>query len=56
MLLSPFILVKQNHTIILERLGKFSRALEPGLNFKIPMIDQAAYSHSLKEIVLDIEH
>jgi regulator of protease activity HflC (stomatin/prohibitin superfamily) len=56
MLFSPFILVKQNHTVILERLGKFSRALEPGLNFKLPIFDQAAYQHSLKEDVIDIEH
>jgi regulator of protease activity HflC (stomatin/prohibitin superfamily) len=56
MYLSPFIFVKQNHVVMLERLGKFSRALEPGLNFKIPMVDQAAYSHSLKEDVLDIDH
>lgn len=55
-ILSPFVLVQQNHTVILERLGKFSRMLEPGLNFKIPFIDQAAYQHSLKEEVLDIEH
>ena len=56
MLFSPFILVKQNHTVILERLGKFSRALEPGLNFKLPIFDQAAYQHSFKEDVIDIEH
>jgi regulator of protease activity HflC (stomatin/prohibitin superfamily) len=53
---SPFITVKQNHRAIIERLGKFSRVVEPGLAFKLPMIDLVAYEHSLKEEVLDIEH
>lgn len=34
---------------VLERFGKFNRILEPGLQFKIPFIDQVAYNHSLKE-------
>ena len=55
-LLSPFVLVKQNHVVILERFGKFRSTLTPGLNFKMPMLDQVAYQHSLKEEVLDIEH
>jgi regulator of protease activity HflC (stomatin/prohibitin superfamily) len=54
--LSPFVTVAQNHRVIVERLGKFHKVLEPGLNFKIPMIDQVAYRHSLKEAVVDIEH
>jgi len=54
--LSPFVTVSQNHRVILERLGKFHKVLEPGLNFKVPMMDQVAYTHSLKETVLDIEH
>ena len=51
---SPVVFVKHNHVTILERLGRFSRTLEPGLNFKIPFFDQVSYSHSLKEEVLDI--
>lgn len=40
--------------MIVERLGKFNRTLEPGLQFKIPLLDQIAYTHSLKEEVYDI--
>lgn len=55
-LLYPFVLVKQNHVVIIERLGRYSKSMEPGLNFKIPLLDQVAYSHNLKEQVIDIEH
>ena len=41
--------------MILERLGKFHKILEPGFNFKIPMVDTMAYEHSLKEEVIEIE-
>ena len=37
----------------IERLGKFHKVLNPGLNFIIPFIDKVAYKHSLKEIPLD---
>lgn len=35
----PVIMVHNAEAIILERLGKFSRVLTPGLNFKLPFID-----------------
>lgn len=38
-LFSPVVLVKHKHAVTLERLGKFSRILEPGLNFKMPFFD-----------------
>ena len=38
---------------VIERLGKFHKVLNPGLNFIIPFIDKVAYKHSLKEIPLD---
>jgi len=41
--------------MVVERLGKFSRLMEPGLNFKIPFMETVAYSHSLKEQVLDVD-
>jgi regulator of protease activity HflC (stomatin/prohibitin superfamily) len=56
MLLSPFVMVKQNHIVIIERLGRYAKSMEPGLNFKIPLLDQVAYQHNLKEQVIDIEH
>lgn len=52
----PFVFVKQNHRVILERLGKYRATLEPGLNFKMPFLDQVAYELSLKERILDIGH
>ena len=45
--------VPQQTAWIIERLGKFHRVLNPGLNFIIPFIDRVAYRHSLKEIPLD---
>lgn len=42
------------HVFIVERLGKFSRKLEPGLHLLIPFVDSVAYRHSLKEFALDV--
>jgi regulator of protease activity HflC (stomatin/prohibitin superfamily) len=52
--LAPWVLVAQKNTAVMERLGRFSRVLEPGLNFKIPFIDTVAYRHSLKEQIYEI--
>ena len=41
--------------MVIERLGRYHRIMEGGLNFKIPFIDTVAYSHSLKEQVLDVD-
>jgi regulator of protease activity HflC (stomatin/prohibitin superfamily) len=46
--------VPQQHAWVVERLGKFSGTLKPGLNFLIPFIDKVAYRHLLKEVPLDI--
>jgi regulator of protease activity HflC (stomatin/prohibitin superfamily) len=40
--------------MVMERFGRYVKMLEPGLRFKIPIIDLIAYHHSLKEQVLDI--
>lgn len=45
--------IPQQTAWIIERLGKFHKVLNPGLNFIIPFIDKVAYKHSLKEIPLD---
>lgn len=45
--------VPQQEAWVIERLGRFSCVLEPGLNLIIPFIDSVAYRHSLKEIPLD---
>ena len=45
--------IPQKTAWVIERLGKFHKVLNPGLNFIIPFIDKVAYKHSLKEIPLD---
>ena len=47
-------IVPQQQAWIIERLGKFNRNLEPGLNFIIPFIDRVAYKHVLKEEAMDV--
>ena len=51
----PFVLVKQQTAPVMEVFGKYTRTLNPGLNFKIPVIEDVAFLHSLKEQVLDID-
>ncbi len=48
-------IVPQQSVWIVEKLGKFDRALEPGLNFLIPYIETVAYKHSLKEYAMDVQ-
>ena len=47
-------IVPQQNAWVVERLGKFSRVLEPGLNLIVPFFDRVAYKHSLKEVPLDV--
>jgi regulator of protease activity HflC (stomatin/prohibitin superfamily) len=46
--------VPQQNAWVVERLGKFHRILEPGLNIIVPFVDRIAYRHSLKEVPLDV--
>jgi regulator of protease activity HflC (stomatin/prohibitin superfamily) len=47
-------IVPQQNAWVVERLGKFSRILEPGFNVIVPFVDRVAYRHSLKEVPLDV--
>lgn len=47
-------IVPQQSAWIVEKLGKFDRKLEPGLNILIPFIENVAYRHSLKEYAYDV--
>lgn len=47
-------IVPQQQAWIIEKLGKYDRKLEPGLNFLVPMVERVAYKHSLKEQAMDI--
>lgn len=49
-----FVVVPQQEAYIVERLGRFYKTLNPGLNILIPFIDRIAYKHTLKEIPLDV--
>ena len=49
-----FIVVPQQEAYIVERLGRFHKILNPGLNILIPFIDRLAYKRTLKEIPLDV--
>ena len=46
--------VPQQNSWVVERLGKFHAALQPGLNIVIPFVDRVAYKHMLKEVPLDV--
>jgi len=39
---------------IVERMGKFHRMLDPGLNILLPIVDKVKYVQSLKEIAIDV--
>ena len=47
-------IVPQQFALVVERLGRFDRILEPGLNLVVPFWERVAYSHSLKEVPLDV--
>lgn len=47
-------IVPQGYKHICQRLGKYSRTLNPGLNIIVPYIDSIPYKVTTKDIVLDI--
>lgn len=48
------VFVPQQSAYIVERFGKYSRTLEPGLAFLAPVIDKIPYVKSLKEVAMEI--
>ena len=46
--------VPQQEAWVVERMGKFNKILEPGLNFLVPIMDKIKYVQSLKEIAIDV--
>ncbi|XP_045501966.1 stomatin-like protein 2, mitochondrial [Colias croceus] len=46
--------VPQQEAWIVERMGKFHRILDPGLNILWPIVDKIKYVQSLKEIAIDV--
>ncbi len=47
-------IVPQGSKHVVQRLGKYNRTLNPGLNLIIPYMDTVAYRVTTKDIVLDI--
>jgi len=47
-------IVPQREAFIIERLGKYSKTLSAGFHILIPFIDRVAYTHSLKEVAIDV--
>ena len=48
-------IVPQGEEWIVERLGRYSSTLKPGLNFLIPYMDRVAYRLPTKDIILDVQ-
>ena len=46
--------VKQQTAVVIERFGKFNSIRNPGLQFKIPIVDRIAGKMSLKIQQLDV--
>ncbi|KAI9300419.1 hypothetical protein BJ944DRAFT_188300 [Cunninghamella echinulata] len=46
--------VPQQEAWIVERMGKFHRMLDPGLNILVPIIDRIKYVKSLKETAIEV--
>jgi regulator of protease activity HflC (stomatin/prohibitin superfamily) len=47
-------IVPQGEEWLVERLGKFSRVLKPGLNIIIPYIEAVRQKITTRDIILDI--
>ena len=47
-------IVPQQTAYVVERFGKYSRTLTPGLHILIPVVDRIAYAHSLKETTIPV--
>lgn len=47
-------IVPQQTAFVVERFGKYSRILGPGLHVLIPVVDRISYAHSLKETTIPV--
>ncbi len=48
-------LVGTADTLLVERLGKYHRTLDPGLHVTLPLLERVSYGCTLREQVLDSE-
>ena len=49
------VICPQQTALVVERFGKFSRVLEPGLHLLVPLVDRIGYSWSLKEEAVPVK-
>ena len=54
LLRSTLRIVPQQQSWVVERLGRYSRSLEPGLNILMPFIDRVAYRFDLREVPTEV--
>ncbi len=47
-------IIKEGDEALVERLGRYHRKLQPGLNFIVPALDYVAFRTSLRERILDV--
>ncbi len=53
-LFGTLIFVRQNYAALIQRFGKYHRTLKPGVNVKIPLVDEVAHIHDLREQAIEI--
>ena len=53
--LSTFFIVKQHTVAVIQNFGRFSRIAKPGLNFKIPFVENIAGSLTMRIQQLDVK-
>ncbi|WP_029409789.1 SPFH domain-containing protein [Treponema pedis] len=49
------VVVPEQESYVIERLGKYSRTLTAGFHILVPFIDRVAYKQNLKEEALDVD-
>ncbi len=55
LLIKTFHIVRQQTACVVERLGRFTRIIKPGINMVIPFIDRVSKPVSLRIVQLDIK-
>jgi regulator of protease activity HflC (stomatin/prohibitin superfamily) len=49
------VVVPEQETFVIERLGKYTKTLKSGFHLLVPFIDRVAYRQNLKEEVIDVD-
>jgi regulator of protease activity HflC (stomatin/prohibitin superfamily) len=55
LMFGPFFTVNQQTAVVIQRFGKFARVAQPGLNFRIPLIETIAGRINLRVQQLDVK-